>query len=308
MELIISNCIGVFVLRDKQIIDKVLYKSIAEMKNASRYESQFLQKYHSAKTNVSYVFPKTKEFVKRFYEANVVLTRNDLKNAIGKDQIIIHCINSIDELNKAINLLVRRLREWYSLYFPELDHKLSNNEAFARLVFSKNKETLLREYNLYDSIGGKMSEDDIAIIQQFAQKISYLIQQKEENEKYLEKTLSDYCPNLQAVANTLLASQFIAHTGSLGRLAEYPSSTIQILGAEKALFRHMKTKAAAPKHGIIINHPLIAAAKAKEHGKIARHVAAAISIAVRVDYFNGSKTVGKELRAKLERQFGKHGE
>ncbi|MBI5392375.1 hypothetical protein HZA96_00770 [Candidatus Woesearchaeota archaeon] len=308
MELIISNCIGVFVLRDKQIIDKILYKSIAEMKNASRYESQFLQKYPAGRANVSYVFPKTKEFVRRFYEANVILTRNDLKSAIGKDQMIIHCINSIDELNKAINLLVKRLREWYSLYFPELDNKLNNNEAFARLVFSKNKETLLKEYNLHESIGGNMSEDDIAIVKQFAQKISLLVEQKEENEQYLEKTLQIYCPNLQAVANTLLAAQLIAHTGSLERLAEYPSSTIQILGAEKALFRHMKTKAASPKHGIIINHPLIAGAKAKDHGKVARHVAAAMSIAARVDYFKGSKTMGRDLRDKLEQQFGRHGE
>ncbi len=305
MEIIITTCIGLFVIRDKMIVDKILFKDVHDSKNALKYQQQLVQKYPQAKTNIAYVLPKAKEYAKRFYEWNLYLTRENLKKAITRDHMISHCINCIDELNKAINLLVKRLREWYSLYFPELDAKISNNDAFARLVVEKDKAVLLKEFRLDESIGGELNGEDIAVIKSFAEKIAHLVKQKEENEAYLEKIMDEYCPNLKAVANTLLAAQLIAHTGSLAKLAGYPSSTIQILGAEKALFRHMKTKARAPKHGIIINHSLIAAAKARDHGKVARKVAAAISIAVKVDYFKGDKTIGKELRKKLEEEFGK---
>ena len=301
--MILSNAIGVFVFRDKNIVDKILYKSGEERKQEQRLITQLTAKYPHARVNPSFIFPKYPEFFRRFYSVNFVDTKKDLQNSVKKDNMIIHCINSIDELTKAINLLVKRLREWYGLYFPELHARVSNNEAFARLVVQKDKELLMQELKVTESLGGKIAEEDLAIIKQFAEKISLLVKQKEENEEYLHKLMDEYCPNLQAVANTLLAGQLIAHTGSLKKLAEYPSSTIQILGAEKAIFRHMKTKASSPKHGLIVNHPLLASARASEKGKIARNVAAALSKAARVDYFKGDKNIGKKLRDDLEVKF-----
>jgi nucleolar protein 56 len=98
--------------------------------------------------------------------------------------------------------------------------------------------------------------------------------------------MDELCPNIKAVCGTLLAAKLIEHAGSLKRLSEMPASTIQILGAEKALFRHMKTGAKPPRHGIIINHPLIAKASEKMHGKVARGLSDKISIASKIDYFN----------------------
>ena len=97
----------------------------------------------------------------------------------------------------------------------------------------------------------------------------------------------------------------MTHAGSIKKLAEMPASTIQLLGAEKALFRHLKTKARCPRHGLIINHPLLANAKQKDHGKIARHLASSMALAARVDFFQGDPNTGFKLREKLDKLFGK---
>jgi nucleolar protein 56 len=114
--------------------------------------------------------------------------------------------------------------------------------------------------------------------------------------------MDKFCPNIKAVCDVMVAASLIEHAGSLKRLSILPSSTIQILGAEKALFRHMKTGAKPPKHGIIVNHSLIAKSPDKMHGKIARAVADKISIAAKVDYFQG-KFIGDKLRKELDEKF-----
>ena len=114
--------------------------------------------------------------------------------------------------------------------------------------------------------------------------------------------MDELCPNTKAVCGVLTGAKLIEHAGSLKRLSEMPASTIQILGAEKALFRHMKTGAKPPRHGIIVHHPLIAKAPEKIHGKIARALADKISIASKVDYFQG-KFIGDKLKKELEDKF-----
>ena len=153
-----------------------------------------------------------------------------------------------------------------------------------------------------DSIGAELSQEDIEPIKSLAHQTYDLYQLRKNHLNYISALMDGYCPNIKSVCDVMVAAILIEHAGSLKRLSILPSSTIQILGAEKALFRHMKTGAKPPRHGIIIGHPLIAKAPDRMHGKIARALADKISIAAKVDYFQG-KFIGDRLRKDLEDKF-----
>ena len=153
-----------------------------------------------------------------------------------------------------------------------------------------------------DSIGADLSQEDINPIKSMAHQIYELYQLRESQLSYISNLMDKYCPNIKAVCDAMVAAKLIEHAGSLKRLSILPASTVQILGAEKALFRHMKTGARPPRHGVIVGHALIAAAADRMHGKIARTLADKISIASKVDYFKG-KFIGDKLRKELEEKF-----
>ena len=188
-------------------------------------------------------------------------------------------------------MLTKRLREWYSLYNPELSY----DEKYVEKVLGKSNK-------VKNSMGKDLSDKDMDSIMNLAEEIQVLIKYKEKTSSYLEKIMEKYCPNLNSVAGMVIGAKLLAHTGSLKRLVMMPASTIQILGAEKALFRHLKSGAKPPRHGIIVNHSLISEAKQKDHGKRARALADKISIAVKIDYFKG-KFIGDKLRKELEEKF-----
>jgi nucleolar protein 56 len=98
-----------------------------------------------------------------------------------------------------------------------------------------------------------------------------------------------------------LGAKLIRYTGGLGRLTVVPSGTIQLLGAEKALFRHLKEKADPPKYGVIFQHPMINQAKWWHRGKIARTFASKISIAARIDYYGG-EFIADTLEKQMEKR------
>ncbi len=237
-------------------------------------------------------------------EQSIKLVKKKLKESVHQDNLIIQAINAMEDIDKVANMLTTRLREWYSLYNPEFSESIFNQEKFTELIIKKDKKTLLKEINAKDSMGADLDKKDISAILFFAKQINELYISKKELQKYLESSMKNICPNLLAVTGATLGAKLLAKVGSLKRLMFMPASTIQVLGAEKALFRHMKTGAKPPRHGIIIKHPLIASAKQAEHGKRARTLADKISIAVKVDYFKG-KFIGDKLNKELEEKFPK---
>jgi len=221
--------------------------------------------------------------------------------SVNPDNFIIQAISNIGELDKTSNALSSRLREWYGLYFPELERHVHDNEAFARLVL-KDKEELMKEFNLKESMGGKLEEDDLVPILEYASTVKQIHKLRDNIETYLENVMKKYCRNLLAVAGITIGGKLLAEVGSLKRIATLPSTSIQMLGAEKALFRHLKTGAKPPRHGHIFAHPLVQKAKDKDRGKVSRALADKLALAARADFF-GKNFIGGSLRAELEKRF-----
>ncbi|HJX05207.1 MAG TPA: hypothetical protein VJ461_00685 [Candidatus Nanoarchaeia archaeon] len=236
---------------------------------------------------------------------NLELAKKGVKESVNPDLFIINAINNVEELAKTANTLTKRLREWYALYFPELEKKVADNEAFVRLVLKADKKTLLKEAKepkVKDEMGCELAEQDLEPILSLAIIITSLLKEKEMLEEYLEKTMKAYCPNFTLIAGAHIGAKLLNEAGSLKRLAMMRSSTIQLLGAEKALFRHIRTGARPPKYGYLLQHQLVQKAKKQEKGKAARALADKLFLAVRVDYFKG-KFIADQLLKELEERF-----
>ncbi len=250
---------------------------------------------------------KNKAFFQKFREANIRLTKQKIRESTKKDLLAIQTINCIGEITKAISALTKRLREWYEYYNPEFSRAVENNEKFIELIIEKGRKELLEEIKLaeQETMGADLEKIDVQQIIQLARQIQQLYAAKKDHETYLNLLMKEICPNLKEVAGIIVGAKLLSIAGSLERLASLPASTIQLLGAEKALFRHLKTKSLPPKYGVIHEHPLIAMAKMKAHGKVARTLSDKISIAVKIDFFKG-EFVGDKLKALLEAKFGKY--
>lgn len=234
-----------------------------------------------------------------YRQTSIRLAKKKIRESVGKDNLIVQAINNIEDINKAANLLAKRLREWYELHNPEFSKSISGHEKFVELVMVKDRKALLGELGKEEeeSMGAELSEGDIAQIRELAETIKGLYRLRDSHEKYIEGILKGYAPNLLAMAGPAIAAKLIEHIGSLKRLVSVPASTIQLLGAEKALFRHIVTGAKCPKFGVLYNHPLVSASKNK--GKAARLLADKISIAAKMDYFKG-EFIGDRLRKEVE--------
>ena len=227
-----------------------------------------------------------------------------MRDSVNKDNFIKQAADNIDEIQKAVNLLVKRLREWYELYLPEFSRSTESHEKFVDIILKRDKEKLLNEIGIEKdySMGADMEYKDLKPIMNLAESAKTLYQLRDTHEQYLDAMMKEYCQNVHAIAGTLITAKLISHAGGLMSLAKMPASTVQLLGAEKALFRHLKTGARPPKYGIIFQHPLIAKAKKEDRGRAARVLADKISIAARVDAFKG-KFIGDKLKNELEEMF-----
>lgn len=240
-----------------------------------------------------------------YREENIKKTISDIHNSVSDDLLIIQTIKVLSDLNIVINSLVKRLREWYELYLPEISKKVRDHEKFVSLVIDKDKSALLEELKLqgHESMGADLKVEDVAAIINYAKKLKNLYELKSEQERYLDVLMKRVMPNTTILTGSLIGAKLLEQAGSLKHLSEFPSTTIQLLGAEKALFRHLKTKARCPKYGILHEHPLISKTKKQMHGKAARALADKISIACKVDYFKGNNIADK-LKSDLEKKFG----
>ncbi|MFP4005487.1 MAG: C/D box methylation guide ribonucleoprotein complex aNOP56 subunit [Candidatus Hadarchaeia archaeon] len=249
-------------------------------------------------------------------EVNVLITREMLRRkASERDKLVIEAIDAIDEIDKSINTLYSRIREWYGIHFPELEKYISEPSDYFELITELGHRSEFREKNLkelglsaekskeiykstQDSVGAEFDELDIEAIQKVIERVKSLQEARNETSQYLEGIMKQVAPNIKELVGSLIGGRLISLASGLDELAKMPSSTIQVLGAEKALFRSLNKGAKPPKHGIIFQYPEIRTAPQSKRGKIARALAGKLAIAARVDAMSG-RYMGSELKEEL---------
>ena len=260
--------------------------------------------------------PELREWV---HKVSMELTKARVRKVVEKrDLLVVQTIQTIDDLDKTLNLFMSRMREWYGLHFPELDRLIDKHETYARLIVNVGRKDYFTAENLEKeglprakakeiveiataSMGTDLNKGDMDQIQAMCKNTLELYDVRQSLEKYLDSVMDEVAPNTRALVGSLLGARLIALAGGLTNLAKLPASTVQVLGAEKALFRSLRTGTRPPKHGIIFQHSIIHEAKRWQRGKIARALAGKLTIATRIDAFGG-KYVGDQLRVDLEKR------
>ncbi|KAM5345831.1 hypothetical protein ACJ41O_011692 [Fusarium nematophilum] len=228
------------------------------------------------------------------------MSRHKLKFSADKvDSMIIQAIKLLDDLDKELNVYAMRTKEWYGWHFPEMAKILNDNLAYARVILAVGMRTNISESDLSEilpeeieaaikaaaeiSMGTEITDEDLDNIKLLADQVIVYSNYRTQLGSYLESRMRAIAPNLTALVGYLVGARLIAHAGSLINLAKAPGSTIQILGAEKALFRALKTKHDTPKYGLIYHSSLIGQATGRNKGKIARMLSAKAALGLRVD-------------------------
>lgn len=273
-------------------------------------------------------FLKNEEFTQDdLTKAQLGLSHAFSRNTIAldvnrEDKPIIQSICLLELLDKDVNTLSMRIREWFSWHFPELSKLITDGLIFTKLahlvenrdnmgnVTVEQVEEIVQDGEIAQrvmevsntSMGQEMSEFDTKCLHELCEKALKLYEFRKEIQGYLKDKMEAVAPNLTSLIGESVGAKLISHSGSLVNLAKYPASTIQILGAEKALFRALKTKSNTPKYGLLYHSSFIGRANGKNKGKISRFVANKCSIAARLDHFliNPTSRFGDRLKEQVE--------
>ena len=312
---------AVYVLEDEELArnlrDKLSVKIEVEKPSsvARMFRKNLLDYLHRVGKELSE--PELKEFL---WRVNAQLTRIKIKEEGEKrDKMIVQAVYSLDDIDNTLNLFSTRIREWYSLHFPELDKLVSSHLTFVRIVSEFGLRSNFTVESLVElarvpedvaerivkeaekSMGAEISEYDIETLREFARETVGLFELRREIERYISEMMKEVAPNVNGIIGPLLGARLISLAGGINELARLPSSITQILGAEKALFRSKRTGAPPPKHGVIFRHSDINTAPWWQRGKIARVYAGKLAIAARIDAFSG-EYVAEELKEDINRK------
>ena len=233
--------------------------------------------------------------------------------------MVIQAVGLLDDLDKELNNYAMRLREWYGWHFPEVGKILADNLTYAKVVLKMGMRTNAKnivfgtdlltpedEAHIKEaaeiSMGSEISSEDELNIKELCNQIIFLSEYRQTLTEYLRTRMMTIAPNLTTMVGELVAARLIAHAGSLISLAKMPGSTIQIFGAEKALFRALKTKSQTPKYGLIYHASIVGQANPKIKGKISRSLASKCALCIRVDALgeNTEGEIGKKSKKILE--------
>ncbi len=281
-----------FTLNEGRITDVELFKEDIDSLVGRMLEEPLLLRGEVAGEDLSdlaikYGFVKSgDEYDRMLHQVNINLTKKQIGLAVTPDRRIIATIEAIDDIDESCNILADRLKEWYMLNIGETT--LKGEELAHHIINKENAE--------------ETSDKDLKPMQNFAASLLGLYDARVALEDYLKENMTLVAPNLTNIAGYALGARLLSIAGSLGRLASMPSSTVQVLGAHNALFKHRKGKAPSPKHGIIFRHPLVNNAPAWQRGKIARALSSKLSLAARYDYYSGelNESLLPGLTAKVE--------
>ena len=255
------------------------------------------------KFDSSFIKPEDYGFSLDLYrESTIALAKKAVKASIGPDVHLGQAVRAYDDLVSTNNLLSERLHEWYGLHFPELE-VVVGGESYVKVVAEHGaRGEVLSSLNLkMDSIGSEIAPEDLASVRTLAAAVRETMAARGKIEKYVDLRMKEVSPNLSALAGPIIGARLIMQAGSLHRLASMPSGTIQLLGAEKAMFRHLKEGSKPPKHGILFQHPWVHSAPPWQRGPIARALASKMCLAARADAYSHND-ISAVLKEQLEKR------
>jgi len=298
-----KNIIGAFKVDKGEIKEEKLFSDYADTEGNVKLAEEMAKSIGGEVSEPRFLLRvmNSPKYLKKLREANLFYTRRKVAEAVQIDQLIIQASNTIEDLDKITNMMAKRLREWYGLYYPEVSHKIEDHEAFVRVILENKRDELAAEDGQTNTMVGEVPEKDLNVIMKLAEEVKELYDLRAKEVDYIGNAMKEHYPNTAVVAGSTIASKLLSIAGSMKKIVMLPASTIQLLGAEKALFRHMTTGAKPPKYGVIINHPLVTKAKKQDKGKIARALADKISVAAKIDYFKGEFR-GDQLREEVEKK------
>ncbi|KAH9894181.1 Nop-domain-containing protein [Cubamyces lactineus] len=309
------------------VFDKEVAKALKEKIGIKAVSPKLTELFHGIRTQLTSLLEglDPKDLATMNLGLSHSLSRFKLKFSPDKvDTMIVQAVALLDDLDKEINIYAMRVKEWYGWHFPEMAKIIVDNIAYAKVIkqmgFRTNAATTDFSAILPEdleatlkaaaaiSMGTDISESDMAHIHSLCDQVIAISAYRAQLAEYLRNRMNAIAPNLTALVGDLVGARLISHAGSLLSLAKHPASTIQILGAEKALFRALKTKHDTPKYGLIYHASLIGQAPPKLKGKMARMVATKTALSVRVDALTDADeksepqapSIGIENRARLE--------
>lgn len=231
------------------------------------------------------------------HAAMVELAKQQMRKAIGPEDHLRQAVGALDELQEEENVLLERLREWYGLHFPELAPMVDSGTYVELVAMHGRRERMPIEHR--ESVGADLGEREEAELKALAGLVKLIGDQRRAVEAYVERSIRELAPNVSELAGPILAARLVTLAGGIEDLARSPAGTVQLLGAERALFRHLRTGSRPPKHGVLFQHPWVHGAPPWQRGAIARAFAAKISLAARADAYTKRK-IAPELLRNLE--------
>ncbi|MFH0836091.1 MAG: C/D box methylation guide ribonucleoprotein complex aNOP56 subunit [Candidatus Micrarchaeota archaeon] len=232
-----------------------------------------------------------------------------------EDASLIHAVRCLDDLDSAKSLLYQRLAEWHKPFFPEL--RLKNEETLCKFIIEFGASKKLSAKTLAEIVGEDKAaaivkaasssrgidagKEDEAAMKSLAARVLELYTARSEIQAFVEEKSRKKMPNICTLVEPLLAARLLSLAGSLKNLAEMPASTIQVIGAEKSLFKHLRSGTQPPKHGVIFQAPEINAAPLHQRGRISRALATKLAIAVKADYYT-HHFIADKLKANFDKR------
>jgi nucleolar protein 56 len=293
------------VIMNSALLDPIRERGFSVYHDISLQEINKVHRNIAKYAKINGFIEKEEDYGKFSNEVTSILAREEVhKKLSDRESLLVPTVQLLEELDTILNNLSGRMREWYGIHFPEMDRRVDEHKDYAKIISKYgNKKNItikaLQEMSFKkktaehiieisnDSMGAELDSDDLDMIKEFAEKNLDLYHFRDDLSEYISLLTREIAPNIAYIAGPLLGAKLIVKAGGLKSIAMMPASTIQVLGAEKALFRALKTNANPPKHGLIFQHPFVHNIPRSKRGSRARSLAAKIAIASRADWFSG---------------------
>jgi nucleolar protein 56 len=239
------------------------------------------------------------EYYDRLHDLTMAAARREVRRRErADDRQLVHAVRAMDDARRTANELAERVAEWAGSRFDDAGSGVDYARELATPDPHGDDDSHEGGASATDRNPGTDRDPGTDRLVALAARTADLADEADELERFVETGAHDVAPNLAAMAGPVLAARLISLSGGLGDLAKSPSSTVQVLGAEDALFAHLRGNATSPKHGVIFTHEYVRATPESERGSAARALAGKLTIAARVDHYSGERR--PELDAELD--------